>query len=52
VRLNHEENQRRIEAMTRVVLRPLASPLPLAFFAFGVGSLLLGCAQLGIIPES
>jgi uncharacterized protein len=34
-----------------VVLRPIASPLPLAFFAFGVGSLMLSGSQLGIIPK-
>ena len=38
--------------MTRIVLRPLASPLPLAFFAFGAGSLMLSGLQLGIIPAS
>lgn len=38
--------------MTRIVLRPLASPLPLAFFAFGAGSLMLSGLQLGLIPAS
>ena len=38
--------------MTRIVLRPLASPLPLAFFAFGAGSPMLSGLQLGMIPTS
>ena len=38
--------------MTRIVLRPLASPLPLAFFAFGAGSLMLSGLQLGLVPTS
>ena len=38
--------------MTRIVLRPLASPLPLPFFAFGAGSLMLSGLQLGTIPAS
>ena len=38
--------------MTRIVLRPLASPLPLAFFAFGAGSLMLSGLQLGVIPTA
>jgi len=46
------DHQKKIEGMTRIVLRPLASPLPLAFFAFGVGSLLLSGLQLGLIPTS
>lgn len=46
-----EDSQRKIEDHTRIVLRPLASPLPLAFFAFGTGSLLLSGDQLGLIPS-
>lgn len=45
-----ENGRRSAEEITRVVLRPLASPLPLAFFAFGVGSLLLSGQQLGLVP--
>lgn len=50
--MNQEDEQNRVEAMTRIVLRPLASPLPLAFFAFGAGSLMLSGLQLGVIPAS
>jgi succinate-acetate transporter protein len=46
----NEDGEKRVEDITRVVLRPLASPLPLAFFAFGVDSLLLSGQQLGLIP--
>ena len=47
---NGDGDARSVEGMTRVVLRPLASPLPLAFFAFGIGSLLISGQQLGLIP--
>jgi len=36
-------------AATRIVLRPIASPLPLAFFAFATGSFVLGTEQLGFV---
>ncbi|MEJ7840379.1 MAG: hypothetical protein WKF95_01320 [Rubrobacter sp.] len=50
--MNEQTPQKKIEGMTRIVLRPLASPLPLAFFAFGAGSLMLSGLQLGLIPAS
>jgi succinate-acetate transporter protein len=34
----------------RIVLRPVASPLPLAFAAFGIGSLVFALQQLGVLP--
>ncbi|PWI41294.1 GPR1/FUN34/YaaH family transporter [Streptomyces sp. ICBB 8177] len=40
----------RTEDLTRIVLRPLASSLPLGFFAFGTGSVLLTAAQLRWVP--
>lgn len=46
-----KSEQRRIEDVTRIVLRPIASPLPLAFFSFGVGSVLQSGLQLGLIPQ-
>ncbi|WP_420037771.1 acetate uptake transporter family protein [Streptomyces sp. cg28] len=36
--------------MTRIVLRPVASPLPLGFFALGMGSTVLAALQLGWVP--
>jgi succinate-acetate transporter protein len=33
----------------RIVLRPVASPLPLAFAAFGIGSCVFALQQLGVI---
>ncbi|WP_329214892.1 acetate uptake transporter family protein [Streptomyces sp. NBC_00683] len=36
--------------MTRIVLRPIASPLPLGFFALGVGSVVLSSLQLAWVP--
>jgi uncharacterized protein len=39
----------RPEQLTRIVLRPYASPLPLGFLALGVGSCLLSALQLGWI---
>jgi hypothetical protein len=32
------------------VLRPVGSALPLGFFAFGIGMLILACQGLGVIP--
>lgn len=46
-----EEGRWGAEEITRIVLRPLATPLPLAFFAFGIGSFLLSGQQLGLIPQ-
>ena len=37
-------------AQTRIVLRPVGSALPLGFFAFGIGMLLLACQAIGWIP--
>ena len=37
---------------TRIVLRPLGSGLPLGFFSFGIGMLILGCQATGWIPVS
>jgi succinate-acetate transporter protein len=34
------------------MLRPIGSPLPLGFFAFGIGMLILACQALAFIPES
>src|SRR5947207_2774279 len=34
------------------MLRPVGSGLPLGFYSFGIGILLLGCSALGWIPVS
>jgi uncharacterized protein len=39
-------------AMTRIVLRPLGTVLPLGLFVFGVGMLLLGALGFGWIPQA
>jgi succinate-acetate transporter protein len=36
--------------MTRIVLRPVASSLPLGFFAFGTGTILLTALELRWVP--
>lgn len=41
-----EDSQRRIEDRTRIMLRPLASPLPLGFFAFGIFQITLSLTLL------
>jgi hypothetical protein len=47
------ELQRRLETVTRVVLRPLASPLPLGFLALAAATLLTSALQLGwLAPDS
>lgn len=33
-------------------MRPIASPLPLGFFAFGLGSVLQSALQFGLIPQA
>jgi hypothetical protein len=38
--------------MTRIVLRPVASSLPLGFFAFGTGTILLTALELGWVPPA
>ena len=50
--MTQRDSQPRIEDVTRIVLRPLASPLPLGFFAFGIGSILLSALQFGLIPQA
>jgi hypothetical protein len=37
---------------TRIVLRPIGSGLPLGFYSFGVGMLLLACSAIGWIPAA
>nr|WP_328911579.1 GPR1/FUN34/YaaH family transporter [Streptomyces sp. NBC_00234] len=34
--------------MTRIVLRPIASPMPLGFFTVSIASVMTGCLQLGL----
>nr|WP_283844523.1 GPR1/FUN34/YaaH family transporter [Streptomyces sp. RerS4] len=42
-----------LRAMTRITLRPIASPMPLGFFTVAIASVMTGCLQLGILeaPE-
>ncbi|MFD6415175.1 GPR1/FUN34/YaaH family transporter [Streptomyces sp. NPDC060194] len=40
-----------LRSMTRINLRPIASPLPLGFFALAIGSVLTACLQLGALAE-
>jgi len=39
-------------AQTRIVVRPLATPLPLGLYAFGIGMLMLAAQSAGWIPVS
>jgi succinate-acetate transporter protein len=43
---------RRHHEQTRIMLRPIGSGLPLGFFSFSIGMLLLGCQAIGWIPVS
>ena len=45
-------NGRPHEEQIRIFLRPIGSGLPLGFFSFGIGMLLLGTQALGWIPVS
>ena len=49
--MENKDSQHQIEEVTWIILRPLASPLPLAFFVFGVGSALQSVLQLCLIPQ-
>ncbi|WP_443051407.1 GPR1/FUN34/YaaH family transporter [Streptomyces sp. NBC_00234] len=37
-----------LRSMTRIVLRPIASPMPLGFFTVSIASVMTGCLQLGL----
>ena len=41
-----------VRPITRIMLRPIGSPLPLGFYAFGMGLLLISCLELHWIPLS
>jgi uncharacterized protein len=41
-----------LRSMTRIVLRPIGSPLPLGLFTVAIDSVLVSCLQWGIIPAS
>ncbi len=42
----------RLDPPVRIMLRPVASPLPLGFFAFAVGSFLFTAFELGWVAQS
>ncbi|MFE6364371.1 GPR1/FUN34/YaaH family transporter [Streptomyces sp. NPDC057806] len=37
-----------LRAMTRINLHPIASPMPVGFFAVAIASVIVGCLQLGV----
>jgi uncharacterized protein len=42
--------QRDVQAMTRIVLRPIGSPLPLGFFTVAIDNVLVSVLQWGVLP--
>lgn len=38
-----------LRPMTRINLRPIASPMPLGFFTVAIASVMTGCLQLGVL---
>ncbi|MFI9202788.1 acetate uptake transporter family protein [Streptomyces sp. NPDC053048] len=40
-----------LRRMTRINLRPIASPLPLGFYAVAIASAVVGCLQLGVFED-
>lgn len=40
-----------LRRMTRINLRPIASPMPLGFYAVGIASVMVGCFQLGVFED-
>jgi succinate-acetate transporter protein len=41
-----------LRSMTRIVLRPIGSPMPLGFFTVAIDSVLVSALQWGILPQS
>ncbi|WP_371675935.1 GPR1/FUN34/YaaH family transporter [Streptomyces sp. NBC_01276] len=41
-----------LRSMTRINLRPIASPMPLGFFTISIASVMTGCLQLGLFDEA
>ena len=39
-------------AITRIVLRPIGSPLPLGFFTVAINNVLVGALQWGVLPKA
>jgi uncharacterized protein len=44
--------QRDVQAMTRIVLRPIGSPLPLGFFTVAIDNVLVSTLQWGLVPAA
>jgi succinate-acetate transporter protein len=44
--------QRDVQAMTRIVLRPIGSPLPLGFFTVAIDNVLVSVLQWGVLPAA
>jgi uncharacterized protein len=42
--------QRDVQAMTRIVLRPIGSPLPLGFFTVAIDNVVVSALQSGLLP--
>ncbi|KOV17187.1 MULTISPECIES: GPR1/FUN34/YaaH family transporter [Streptomyces] len=40
-----------LRGMTRINLRPIASPMPLGFYTVAIASVIVGCFQLGVFEE-
>ncbi|MFE7428840.1 GPR1/FUN34/YaaH family transporter [Streptomyces sp. NPDC057545] len=40
-----------LRRMTRINLRPIASPMPLGFYTVAIASVIVGCFQLGVFEE-
>ncbi|MFI1977076.1 GPR1/FUN34/YaaH family transporter [Streptomyces wedmorensis] len=45
---HHEPDLR---GMTRITLRPIASPMPLGFYTVAIASTIVGCLQLGLFED-
>jgi hypothetical protein len=41
-----------LRAMTRIVLQPIGSPMPLGFFTVAIDSVLVSALQWGILPAA
>ena len=47
-----EEARRRVEALTRIIVRPIGSPIGLGLFGLGAATLVLAGLQLGWVEQA
>jgi hypothetical protein len=46
------KTERDVQAMTRIILLPIGSPLPLGFFTVAIDNVLVSVLQWGLLPAA